>query len=350
MSSVVIIDDQSTSRIILEELVSTVEEGVEVQTFDNPLSALEWCAQQSPDLILTDYKMPEMDGVELTRRLRRTPGCADVPVILITVIDDKLVRYQALESGVTDILSKPVDHHECRARCRNLLILRRQQQIIRNRARWLEKQVAEATRLVHEREHHTLLRLARAGEYALDPSGRYLTRIGRFARIIAERLEFNREDCEVIELAATLHDVGNVGVPVELLQRQGRLTDEEFRLLRRHTEMGHEILADSPSPYLQMGAVIARHHHERYDGSGYPDGLAGETIPLAARITAVADSYDAMISQRPYRGAWAMDRAVEQMGRLRGTGLDPRCVEAFVSQLDRIAACQAQVTLLQDVD
>lgn len=350
MSNVLIIDDQSTSRIILEELVSTVDDEVTVHTFDNPITALEWAGANSTDLILTDYKMPAMDGVEFTRQLRKLPGCADIPVIIITVVDDKVVRYQALESGATDILTKPVDHHECRARCRNLLTLRKQQQIIKNRAKWLEKQVAEATRLLHRREHETLLRLARAAEYREGNLAEQSQRIGLLARLIASKLELSQDECEVIEIAAPLHDVGNVGVPDAILMKPARLTPEEFDAVKLHTTLGHAMLKDSQSPYLQMGAVIALNHHERFDGLGYPKGLAGEDIPLVARISAVADVYDALTSHRSYRQAFSMEQALAHMNRLKGLAFDPRCVEAFHSQFSKVATLPNHGQLFQDVD
>ena len=350
MSNVLIIDDQSTSRIILEELVSTVDDDITVRTFDNPLTALEWAQSNPTDLILTDYKMPAMDGVEFTRQLRKLPGCADIPVIIITVVDDKVVRYQALESGATDILTKPVDHHECRARCRNLLTLRKQQQIIKNRAKWLEKQVAEATRLVHRREQETLLRLARAAELREGNVTEQGLRIGLVARLIATRLGLSQDECEVIEIAATLHDIGNVGVPDAILMKPGRLAPEEFESVKLHTTLGHSLLKESQSPYLQMGAVIALNHHERFDGRGYPKGISGEQIPLVARIAAVADVYDALTSHRPYRPAWSMDQALTHLNRLKGLAFDPRCIEAFHAQFSKVATLQTHNQLFQDVD
>ncbi len=350
MSTILIVDDQSTSRIILEGLVATVEAGIRTVSFGDPLQALAWCAENTPDLVLTDYKMPVVDGVEFIRRFRETAGCGDVPVIVITIVDDKTVRYRALEAGATDILNKPVDHHECRARCRNLLTLRRQSQIIRNRARWLEKQVAEATRLLHGRERESVSLLGRICEQRLDPTGLRGERVGRFASLIAARTDLSSEERDLIELAAPLHDVGMAAIPDNIVLRAGGLSEAEHRLVQSHTRRGHELLSGSQSPYLQMAASIALHHHERFDGSGYPGGLAGAAIPLVARIVAVADVYDAITSDRPYAQAMSLDAALDFLNRGKGGLFDPDCVEALASQMDSVAAFDQQHRILHRVD
>ena len=350
VTKVIIIDDQSTSRIILEELVRGIDDDLAVETFASPLTALEWAQSNRPDLILTDYKMPDMNGVELTRELRQLPSCMDVPIVVITVVDETAVRYQALESGATDVLIKPVDHHECRARCRNLLTLRKQGQIIKARARWLEKQVAEATRLLRTREQEALIRLAKGSEYREDPSGQRLVRVATFARLVASKFDMAEDKRDTIEFAAMLHDVGKVAIPDSIILKPDRLTADEFATIKTHTTLGHTILSESNSPYLNVGAEIALSHHERYDGTGYPQGLRGSEIPLAARIVTVADIYDALTSKRPYADPLPMDRAVEFLNHQKGYIFDPTCLEAFNSQLDRIAAHDQQYQLLQDVD
>ena len=291
MTSVLIVDDQFTGRKILEELVHTIDRDLSVESFADPYEALERATAHIPDLILTDYKMPIMDGVEFTKRVRAIPGCADVPVIVVTVVEERRIRYEALEAGATDFLTRPIDHHECRARCRNLLTLRRQQQIIKDRARWLEQQVAVATKKVLTREQETLLRLAKAGEYRDAGTGNHILRMAKYSRLLAAELGLSEADCDEIELAAPMHDIGKIGIPDNILLKQGKLTPDEFQIMKTHTVNGYEILKGSPSRYLQQGAIIALNHHERYDGTGYPQGLKGEEIPLSARIVAVADVY-----------------------------------------------------------
>lgn len=334
MSTVLIIDDQLIGRMILEELVRSIGDEVEAVAFANPIEALEWAKYHAHDLVLTDYKMPHMDGIEFTQWLRKIPSCADVPVVIITCMDDKAVRYRALEVGATDFLTKPIDHHECRARCRNLLRLRQQQVIIRDRARWLEREITDKTRELRLREQETLLRLAKAGEYRDQDTGEHIVRIARLSRQIAEVLGQDMAFCDTLEHAAPMHDIGKIGVPDHILRKTGNLTGQEREVMRRHARIGYEILRDSPSQYLQAGALIAWCHHERYDGTGYPRRLAGEQIPLEARIVALADVFDALLSVRPYKEAWAPDRAIDYIRRERGLHFDPTCVDALLENIE----------------
>jgi two-component system response regulator RpfG len=332
MSSVIIIDDQSVSRMILTELIRAIGDEIQVQSFADPVAALDWMRAHGADLVLTDFKMPLMDGVELTQWIRQIPACTDVPVVVITCVDDKAVRYRALEAGATDFLSKPIDHYECRARCRNLLQMRRQQSIIRDRARWLEDEIRETTRTLKLREQETLFRLARAGELRDQETGNHVLRIGRYVRLIAEALGLDRKRIEVLEHAAPMHDIGKMGIPDRVLLKNGPLDQAEWEIMKSHTRIGYDILKGSPSHFLRAGATIALNHHEHFDGSGYPEGLVGKAIPLEARMVAVADVFDALRSARPYKGPWDHQRCVEYLQTGRGRQFDPQCVDAFLSQ------------------
>lgn len=338
-TTVMIVDDQMTSRLILETITKSIASNIEVRSFDNAKSALEIARIQPPDLILADFKMPRMDGIEFTRQLRCLPNCYDVPIVIITIYDDRSVLYQALDAGATDFLRKPVDHYECKVRCRNLLALHKQQRIIRNRANLLENRVHLATEAIHIREKETLYRLARAGEFRESISGRRLLRMGRFSAIMANAMGLAEEQCRIIEFAAPMHDIGKIGIPDTILKKPGRLTTEEFEVMKTHTTIGYEILKDSPSPYLQMGAVIALRHHEKFNGSGYPGGIVAYQIPLVARISAVADMYDALISERVYKPAWSHEDAYDYIISAAGTHLDPDCVNAFRNHYDAITEC-----------
>jgi two-component system response regulator RpfG len=338
--SVVIVDDQSTGRRILERVICSIDPELQVETYSDPFKALSRIRSCAPDLIVTDYKMPAMDGIALIRHVRSLPACADIPIIVVTVVEDVRIRYAALDAGATDFLSRPIDQYECRARCRNLLTLRRQQQIIRNRARWLEDQVALATREVQARERETLLRLAKAGEYRDQETGNHVLRMARYARLIAEGLSLPRAECEDIELAAPMHDIGKIGIPDSILLKEAPLNEKEFSVMKTHARIGYEILKDSPSRRIILGATIALRHHERYDGLGYPDGLAGEAIPLPARIVAVCDVYDALTSTRPYKGPWPAPEAIRYIRERAGTQFDPACVESFLGRTREVQQVQ----------
>jgi two-component system response regulator RpfG len=328
--------------MILEELIHSIDDGFTVVSFANPVKALEWAKSNSHDLVITDYKMPEMDGVEFTHWLRQIPSCSDVPVIVVTGADDRSVLYRALEAGATDFLTKPIDHSECRARCRNLLQLRRQQGIIKDRAQWLEEEVKLKTYEIEHRERETLLRLAKAGEYRDEDTGYHVVRMARYSHLIAEGLGLPEEQCEIIKHAAPMHDIGKIGVPDHILLKPGKLSEAEWSMMQMHTQIGYEILRDSPSYFLQTGAVIALRHHEHFDGKGYPHGLAGEKIPIEARIVTVADVFDALGSDRPYKKAWPMDRILNYLEEEKGKHFDPDCVEAFLARMDDAKIIQSQ--------
>src|SRR6188508_2094700 len=339
-NTVMVVDDQSTGRAILEQVVRSLDERVVVEGFARPVDAVVWATRHVADLVLVDYMMPDMDGIELVRRLRSLPGYEHVPMVMVTVHDDRKVRYAALDAGITDFLTKPVDARECLARCRNLLTLRRQQLALEDRRRLLEHMVEDATREVKEREKETLLRLARAGEFRDEETGYHLIRMSRYSRLIANALALERDEAETIELAAPLHDIGKIGIPDGILLKPARLDETEWSTMQRHPVIGHEILKGSASKYVRMGALIALGHHERYDGKGYPSGLDGDHIPLCARIVAVADVYDALTSVRPYKKAWKSDEALDYIKAQRGKHFDPRLVDAFLGVSERVLEVQ----------
>lgn len=344
--TVMIVDDQSTGRAILEEIVRSLDVHSQVETFASPLEAVTWSASHAADLVLLDYQMPELDGIELVRRLRVLPSYQHVPIVMITVHDDRKVRYAALDAGVTDFLTKPIDTRECLARCRNLLMLRRQQLALEDKGRLLEGMVQEATQEVRSREKETLFRLARAGEFRDEETGNHVIRMARYSRLIAESLGLTAQEAETIELAAPLHDIGKIGLPDQILLKTDKLTTEERRIMQQHPVIGYEILKESPSKYLRMGALIALGHHEKFDGAGYPYGLVGDHIPLAARIVAVADVYDALTSKRPYKSAWLSEEAVKYLQANSGSHFDPEIIAAFLSV--RVAALRIQEELMDN--
>jgi len=266
---------------------------------------------------------------------------------MVTVNDDRKVRYAALDAGVTDFLSKPVDTRECLARCRNLITLRRQQLVLEDRRKLLEGMVVEATEDVRAREKETLYRLARAGEFRDSETGNHVIRMARYSRLIANVIGMDAPDAETIELAAPLHDIGKIGIPDQILLKPGKFSDEEMKVMQRHPVIGYEILKNSPSKYLRMGALIALGHHEKFNGSGYPYGLVGDHIPIAARIVAVADVYDALSSARPYKPAWPRQRASEYLAQHKGSHLDPMLVDALLQSDDEVRKIQEE---LRDVN
>ena len=334
--NVLIVDDQPSARTMLRHVIEGIGPAIHVSDFGNPVDALRWSEANMPDLLLLDYRMPEMDGLEFARRFRRPLSRRDVPIVLISVVGDEPVRQAALDAGVIDFLVKPVRPRELRSRCKNLLQMRRQGETVKERARSLEQKVLEGVQEVEQREREMLFRLAKAIEYRDFGTGVHLLRMARYSELIAEELGMIEEDVRILTLAAPLHDIGKIGVPDAILLKRGSLSDEEMAIMRKHPLIGFEILRDSQSRFIQTGAQIALRHHERWDGSGYPDGLQGEEIPLTARIVAVADVFDALTSERPYKHAWPPDEAFDYIKTHRGTLFDPSCVDALLTQQARI--------------
>jgi two-component system response regulator RpfG len=300
--------------------------------FIKPESALSWLHWHSADLLVCDSLFPGIGAAELIRRIRQLPDNNDLPVLMMAPWSDRERRRRVLDAGASDLLTTPVDDLEFHARCSNLLTQRSQQRIIRERSHWLERRISEAISDIRLREHETLLRLAKAGEYRDEETGNHVIRMAKYSGIIAEQLGLSQADCEAIELAAPMHDIGKIGIPDEILRKPGRLTHGEFEIMKTHTIIGHEILKDSPSKYLQMGAVIALSHHEKFNGTGYPDKLASTDIPLPARIVSVADAYDALTSERPYKTKWPIKKTLDYLHQLRGKYFDPDCLDALTRQ------------------
>ena len=333
---VVVIDDQATGRAILESIVKKISPDIRCRSFADAREALALCKQRPPDLLITDYRMPIMDGVEVIREFRKLDGCQDVPVVVVTIVEDTDVRYMALEAGATDFLARPFDHYECQARCRNLLDLYKHQKAARNRALVLEQQVYRATEDIRTREADALICLAKAGEYRDEGTGNHIFRMAHYCLEIARALGLGKEECELNERASPMHDIGKIGIPDSILLKPGKLTQAERAIMQTHTIIGHDILGGSASSYLKLGAKIALSHHEWFDGSGYPYGLEGSEIPIEARIVAVADTLDALTTTRPYKSAWSMEDSLRHIKDDAGIHFDPDCVKALLSREDAI--------------
>lgn len=333
---VVIVDDQASARTMLRHIVQGIGPQLVVHDFGVAREALDWCEENRPDLLLLDYRMPDMDGLELAKAFRRSLRNRDVPIVLVTVVGDEPVRQAALDAGVIDFLVKPVHPRELRARCRNLLQLRQQSESIKQRSLSLEQRLLASMHEVEERERETLSRLARAIELRDAGTSAFLERMAHIAGLIAEGLGLPEEHVRTIELAAPLHDIGKIAIPDAILMKPGSLNAEEQARMRQHPRIGYQLLQDSQNRFIQTGAQIALRHHEHWNGKGYPDGLAGEKIPIEARITTVADVLDALLSPRPYKEAWDLERSLEFVGTQSGVMLDPDCVHALMDNLPRL--------------
>lgn len=333
--NIVIIDDTPTNLQLMKALVERLD-GCRPILFDAPEAGLAWCLQNHPDLIIVDFMMPVMDGVEFIRQVRAAPRHGDLPVLMVTSDEHRSVRYAALDAGANDFLNKPVDRIEFQARVRNMLSLRRGQLALANRAETLAEAVRRAVADVHERERETIIRLAKAAEWRDPETGSHILRMAHYARLIAARLGLPAEFQEILLEAAPMHDIGKLGIPDHILLKPGRLDNGEFELMKRHTLIGYEILRESSSQVVQLASSIALLHHEKFDGTGYPHGLSGEAIAIEGRIIAVADVFDALTSIRPYKRAWSLEAASAYLRENAGRHFDPACVDAFFAEWDAV--------------
>lgn len=328
---VLILDDSPVNREVLSSLVQRVP-GSHARAFADPHESLAYCTDADPDLYVVDYMMPGMDGIEFVQRVRALPGREEVPIVMVTATEDRAVRRKALEVGATDFLNSPVEAQEFLVRIRNMLKLRQAYCRLTTRADDLTVEVEQATAQVRASERDTLYALARAAEYRDPETGAHILRMAHFACLIADSFGFRSDEQDLLLQAAPLHDLGKIGTPDHILLKTAPLTQEEAAIMRQHTTIGWQILRSHVSPILQAGAVIARSHHERFDGKGYPLGLVGSEIPLYGRMVAVADVLDALTSSRVYKKAWPLARAREHLIEGRGTQFDPVCVDALIQR------------------
>jgi len=314
-----------------------------VITAVNGADALEKFLDQDVELVITDWMMPEMDGMELVRRIRS--GGKDKPyvyTILLTSRGEKEDVVKGLsEVGVDDYVVKPFEPDELRARLSVGERTVRLERTLREYGKGLEKIVRMQTRLIRKTQEETILRLLTALESRDEETGGHVRRIGLFSAHLANEAGWTREEVEDIRLAAPMHDIGKIGVPDAILQKEGPLTADEFEVIKSHTNIGGQILGDSEFPMLQMAHEIALYHHERWNGGGYPEDRSGEDIPIAARIVALVDVYDALSQDRVYRKACPLEEVLENMRKSRGSHFDPEYFDLFLDSIPdfrRIAA------------
>ena len=334
---VLIVDDTEINLLILGQLVNRLPQA-KAHGFSDPVSALEFARHTPVDVVVVDFMMPGMDGLEFISTYRQIPGAESTPVLMVTANEERAVRYRAVDSGAADFLSKPVDHLEFIARARNMLKLSDATRKLTDQAAWLAESVRVATQEVRERERETVLCLAKAAEHRDTDTGKHIVRMSHYSRLIARELRLSEADQELLFDAAAMHDIGKVAIPDRVLLKSGPLDADELVLMRRHPTLGHELLSGSSSSLLQAGAAIALGHHEKFDGSGYPQGLKGEDIPIFSRIVAVADVFDALTSDRPYKRAWLPDVAAQYLQTHKGGHFDPRCVDAFLAVWPEVLA------------
>lgn len=334
---ILIVEDNRTNLMMMERLVHQVPDCT-AMSFSDPVGFHLVMESIDYDIALVDYQMPGMDGIELIKAMRGAAAYKDQPLVMITADQEKSIRLEAIKAGAIEFLNKPIDPVEFRARLANIVRLSTVQRQLADRAEWLKLEVEKATRELREREEEIIHRLSLAAGYKDKETAEHTVRMARYCRYIAEGLGLDDELCRDIELAAPMHDIGKVGIRDAVLLKPGALDPEERAHMNEHTAIGSAILSNSRSRLMKLAADIAVSHHERWDGSGYPRGISGRAIPLVGRIAAVADVFDALTTERPYKSAWSIERALAHLKEGSGTEFDPNCVESLWGAKAQIAA------------
>jgi putative two-component system response regulator len=329
-SRILIVDDEEDHVRLLESILDSAGFQQYRNTTDSR-QVLQLYASFQPDLLLLDLHMPYLDGFKVMEQLAsEIPLCAYLPILVLTADINAEVKQKALSSGASDFLSKPWDAIEVILRIKNLLRTRQLNAELHKQNQTLEAKVQERTAQLAEAQLEILDRLATVAEYRDDNTGQHTQRVGKLAAMIAQGLGQSQDQVELLRLAAPLHDIGKIGLPDRVLMKEGKLTPEEFAIIKSHTNIGSEILQKSKFSLLQVAREIAASHHEKWDGSGYPQGLQGEHIPLSGRIVAIADVFDALTHARPYKKAWALDEALMEIQRQSGKHFDPHLIDVFM--------------------
>ncbi len=328
-SRILVVDDQPDNVVLLERILSPSYSLIKGVT--DPGQALEAAAEFDPDLILLDLHMPAISGFAILEQLRQ-PGAGHdlLPVVVLTADSTPEARNRALELGATDYLTKPLDRREVLLRVRNTLQVRRLHLDLQDQNRWLEDRVQERTRALEDANIESLERLALAAEFRDDDTGQHTYRVGELAASIAQELGWDQARVDMLRRAAPLHDLGKIAVPDAVLLKPGKLDVAEFEIIKTHAAKGARILGGSQSSLLQLAESIAISHHERWDGTGYPNRIAGEQIPIVGRVVAVADVYDSLTHERVYKRAWSQADALAEIAGQSGKQFDPGVVSAFL--------------------
>ncbi|TWU03836.1 HD-GYP domain-containing protein [Neorhodopirellula pilleata] len=357
---IMIVDDEIANVLIVKKYLERAGYR-SFETTTDSAAAIRIINATKPDILLLDINMPSVDGIEILRELRRTPEYKHLPVLILTANTDENIKLTCLELGATDFLLKPVDPMDLTPRVRNSLKMKSFQDRLQHHATELEIKVEQRTRELEASRREVVYCLARAAELRDNDTGNHVIRVGRFAGIIAKSMGLPEWFIRDIEMAAQLHDVGKIAIPDAILLKPGKLEPEEFEIIQNHVKFGHQIIEPhagtdarllrqhvdfgsdmlrNGSALMRLAASIAQTHHERFDGTGYPLGLAGTDIPLEGRITAVADVFDALSAERPYKKAMPREKCFSILREGRGTHFDPDVLDAFFASTKEIVRVQ----------
>lgn len=337
----VVDDDERIVRLLLRLLQK--EGYTQVDGLTRADMVLERYREFAPDVVILDLVMPGVVGMELIQRLQSEDVRGYAPILVLTGHNDPSERIEALKAGARDFLVKPFLAYELLARVRNMLEIRQMYVLSDEKRVLLEEEVQQRAAEIVRAHHEILRRLGMACEFRDDETGNHTRRIGEYAGILGEAVGLPAPECKLLRLASPMHDIGKVGIPDAILLKPGKLTAEEFDVIKTHTTIGARLLSGTDVPLINAAEEIALTHHEKWDGSGYPRKLSGESIPLRGRIVAVCDVFDALLSERPYKRAWSLEDTVTEIARCRGGHFDPQVVDAFLLVKAQMAEARARL-------
>jgi len=351
---ILVVDDDEMNRLLINTILSRMSYQVS-EAFDG-IDAWDKVVAFSPDLIILDVSMPRMDGLELTQKLQNDPHTKNIPIMIVSAHDEVSDRVKAVEAGADDFLSKPVEQIVLKAKVKSLLKVKAYNDYMQNYQTKLEEEVAKKTATLKQAfdkleaaskklklySLDTILRLSQAAEYKDQETGHHIQRVGYYIQKIGQTISLSNQEIDELLYASPMHDVGKIGVPDSILLKPGELNAEEWVIMKQHTTIGGKILSGSDSNTLKTAETIALTHHEKWDGSGYPNNLKGLEIPLSGRITAIADVFDALTSKRPYKNAFSIEKALAIMKDGRGRHFDPSLIDAFFAVKDDIISIRNQ--------
>jgi putative two-component system response regulator len=340
-SRIFVVDDEPANLKLLDKML-TSQNYNQLVLIQDPREVITRYHETKPDLILLDINMPHLDGYEVMEQIKELNDPSSPPIIILTAQHGRDYLLKALSLGASDFVGKPFDRAELLMRVNNLLNVQLAHRMLLDQKALLEEMVSERTEALNESRLQVVRRLGRAAEYRDNETGLHIIRMSQFSQVLAKGLGWTAANSELMLHASPMHDIGKIGIPDYILLKPGKFEHDEWEIMKTHAAIGYDILNDGNSDLLRLASEIALSHHEKWDGTGYPNGLSGKEIPQSGRIVAVADVFDALTSSRPYKNAWSIENSVAYICENSGSHFDPEVVEQFKKSLPELLRIRNQ--------